>query len=76
MMGELQSKFGVQVYVTDKPSGSGNLDTRKVVLIGKVLADLHLAKEEINFKREHISIDSDLIEYICGANDSNLRYFE
>jgi hypothetical protein len=52
------------------------LDTRKVVLVGKDLEALEKAKEEINFKREHISIESDLIEYICGSNDSNLRFFE
>lgn len=76
IMNDISKKYGVQVYITDKSSTLNNLDTRRVALIGKDQEAIEKAKEEINFKREQIGIEHDLIEYICGSNDSNLRFFE
>jgi hypothetical protein len=34
------------------------------------------ASEEVNLQKVKISIEPYHLDYVCGANDSNLRYFE
>ena len=48
---------------------------RKITVMGHNEQDIDAAIREINYQKIEIDVNHDVIDYVCGTNDSNLDYF-